>query len=514
MGRAVLQLIDPIAWKRYEASAFGSKASQVHPTRREWHILWAEPKYAYRCRCPACELTSLTERSTFERLPPRRETIRRVIWGFVHRFERGEIRSFHTSPCHPCRGNSDFLDYYRTSRPNKRAPRLRDVERCVNPRPSRSYKAFVKREILPTPDYTSPDSLPCPKQGRTIHAIRSEANYAVGAGLGAFEEYFYSCINTTKGLSITESAQLFYRTYQAGDYIVVTDVSGFDHCVGQFLRESCVRALKHLCPQLRDAAFDYEHAIGYYWHYVDTGSVHSGERCTGIFAVIIMCACCEYCGVRYINCGDDNIAFGDRDRLHRVIEVMRQIGLDARIEGETRDPSSIKFLQHYYVLGSTGIPTAVYDPIRFLARIAVCPVDPTTPQGAGWLYAKCEAQWIQYGHIPVVRDVLRGILRALRHRGFDNRVKYEPDSEGYYTPTTVRLGQPWDQTRPTTASIYPRDPAVDAWFYNQFSYHGPIGEKLVSLVEIAVLNGLQSIKDSSWPTLPVDSNAGAYHLAF
>lgn len=174
-----------------------------------------------------------------------------------------------------------------------------------------NYRGFQKQELLPVPE--GDDIV---KQARAIHACSTEANAQCDSDIGALEEAVYATYPVAKGKSNGEIAALFAQ--DAGFY-GVTDMSAFDRTTNRSLRTILRACVANVCKcSLVPTRMQTCH--GKWFTFSDPGSVHSGERCTSLFAVLAvlgMQLCASFLGYagRPINCGDDNVTV--LDECHR-----------------------------------------------------------------------------------------------------------------------------------------------------------------------------------------------------
>ena len=268
------------------------------------------------------------------------------------------------------------------------------------------YSGFLKDEALPVPD--EPDGIV--KQARAIHCFKPEINALVDLYIGPIEDAVYRHFPVAKHCDDQRVAELVAHGFLPGYVAYGTDISGFDRSVNPTLRQTVLRAIQHVTGLPPDIQRPGTCRMRYF-EFRDEGSVHSGERGTSFYAVLIIVGIQHWyarrSGVRfsYTNCGDDNLVYTDDPRVAEgVCESMRRFGLDVRVEGQYQTPDTTLFLSRYWYNGR-----AQPDFWRAWGKLACLKLTPDDPRFGPWFRSKCDAYYSQYAHTPILAAVLRAV---------------------------------------------------------------------------------------------------------
>lgn len=355
------------------------------------------------------------------------------------------------------------------------------------------YKGFIKSEALPVPSSQEITSSII-KQTRAIHAVDPHVNATIAPYIQRFEEELYQSLPTVKGKSPAEQCAIYERQRGNHRYCFVTDISAFDRSVHPRIRAIVTRQLARALG-FNASILDLSVCTMRYWSFQDHGSVHSGERCTSLFAVLIITALQHIVRDRdgrhfdYLNCGDDNIVFtDDPSDGDAIIAEFNKFGLPARVEGFTTEPETVPFVARYWYYAPGGYRFAP-DPNRLLGKLNITPEDRID---FTWFAAKCYCLLHEAHNCPVVHSFLRrGATWVPQSHSAINEyiMRSAPERARYYNKRITELLPPDDIDR--------------AWFHRTFGMapHDQLAvEHLVDSLDPPVVD--DSVPPEQWPEPP------------
>lgn len=431
--------------------------------------LWFGPVgFSYTCKCIGCEYTSILTRAGFQRLPCSAtkadyEVLSIIIrtlccHALYHKARDGKrcqecqaiycsaIRNAYTearlanpidiSKALSSRGIqtiSNDIESYVTRYQAKQKAREETVD-AWEEKDHTAYQGFLKYEALPIPCENEPDAIV--KQARAIHAVHPLLNARADSYLYYLEEQLYACYPVAKSKSEPDIASLFYEVYPLGSKICVTDISGFDRCVSRDLRRC---ATSTLCSVLDipSELFNFKRCRMRYFSFTDDGSVHSGERGTSLFAVLIIMSIQIYASYLYgfeptfINCGDDNLFFDTSGatinntpaNAFAVTTIFQKFGLDCRIEGVYDNPAYATFLSRHWS-NQGGRPHVLANPARTLLKLQLIPLE-RNQRPRDYLAVKAAGYYAMYHASPIIGPFLYSLCRtlAVTERHFERYIR-------------------------------------------------------------------------------------------